>query len=410
MIGPAALAAALAGALLASCGRAPEAEAGPGPAVSAAAPPLSGVASPNDPGAAAPPPSARRMTVLACGDILLARTPGKRAAEYGFRYLFEGVRDLVSGADVAFANLETPVSYLGEPYPGKPPNVTFRADPATLFGVAWAGFDVLSLANNHMNDYGPRAVDETLAYVDLLGIARCGAGRDLEEARRAAVLERDGVRFAFLAYAEGWWSVRGAESLRAAVAATRAEARLHGPEGLGVEATAHGAGHSVGHGVAHALEEHILEDVARVKDVIRPDYVFVSLHWGDEHQRAPNAFQRGLGRAVIDAGATAVLGHHPHVLQPIERYKHGLIAYSLGNFVFDMAAEATYETAALRLVLEGGRILRVEIEPLTIARGAYYPRAATPEEASARLRDLNRWSSRLSTPIVERAGKGVVDF
>nr|HPG87894.1 hypothetical protein [Spirochaetales bacterium] len=89
MIGPAVLAAALAGALLASCGRAPEAAAGPGPAVSAAAPPLSGVASPNDPGAAAPPPSARRMTVLACGDILLARTPGKRAAEYGFRYLFE---------------------------------------------------------------------------------------------------------------------------------------------------------------------------------------------------------------------------------------------------------------------------------------------------------------------------------
>lgn len=340
------------------------------------------------------------MTVLACGDILLARTPGKRAAEYGFRYLFEGVRDLVSGADIAFANLETPVSYIGEPYPGKPPNVTFRADPATLFGVAWAGFDVISLANNHMNDYGPRAVDETLAFIDLLGMERCGAGRDLEEARRAAMVEREGVRFAFLAYAEGWWSVKDAKSLSAAVAATRAEERLHGvADDVGVA-----------HGVAHALEARILEDIARVKSVVRPDYLFVSLHWGDEHQRAPNAFQRGLGRAVIDAGATAVLGHHPHVLQSIERYKDGLILYSLGNFVFDMAADATYETAAVRLVLEGRRIRRVEIEPLTIVRGRYYPRPATPDEASARLRDLSRWSSRFSTPIVELDGKGVVNF
>jgi len=396
VIATAVLAAAIAGAALASCGQAradssPVSAAAPSPSASPSAVTLP----------AASPPSARRMTVLACGDVLLARTPGKRAAEHGFRYLFEGVRDLVSGADVAFANLETPVSYLGEPYPGKPPNVTFRADPATLFGVAWAGFDVLSLANNHMNDYGPRAVDETLAYVDLLGIARCGAGRDLEEARRAAVVERDGVRFAFLAYAEDWWSVRGAESLEAAVAATRAEARLEAaPDGNALSA----------HGVAHALEAQILEDVARVKDVVRPDYLFVSVHWGDEHQRAPNAFQRGLGRAAIDAGATAVLGHHPHVLQPVERYKDGLIVYSLGNFVFDMAADATYETAALRLVLEGGRILRVEIEPLTIVRGAYYPRLATPDEASARLRDLNRWSSRLSTPIVEIDGKGAVYF
>ncbi len=85
-----------------------------------------------------PEPGLRPLSVLACGDILLARTPGKRAAERGFRYLFEGVRGLVSSADLAFANLETPAAYTGAPYPGKPENVTFRADPATLFGLAWA--------------------------------------------------------------------------------------------------------------------------------------------------------------------------------------------------------------------------------------------------------------------------------
>jgi len=350
----------------------------------------------------------REFSVLACGDILLARTPGKRAAEHGFRYLFEGVRDLVSQADLAFANLETPASYRGAPYPGKPENVTFRADPATLFGLAWAGFDVVSLANNHMTDYGPRAVAETLDYLDLLGIARCGAGRDIDEATRPAVLTRDGAVFAFLAYAEPIWSVVGARDAKAAARATRAEERAHGPLTLAPERPdAPRSGYA---GVAVASTERILADVARVREELAPDYLFVSLHWGDEHQHIPTRAQRALGRAVIDAGAQVVLGHHPHVVQSLERHGDGLIIYSLGNFVFDMAADRTYESVAVRLILAEGRLRRAELLPIRIERGSYAPRLATGDDARARLRDIRSWSGNLGAQMSEQGLRAVIQF
>jgi len=352
----------------------------------------------------------KSFSILACGDILLARTPGIREAQNGFRFLFEDVRELVSSADIAFANLETPASYLGVPYPGKPPNVTFRADPATLFGVAWAGFDVLSIANNHMNDYGPRAVGETLDFLDLLSIERCGAGRDLEEARRPAVLWRDGASFAFLAYAEPIWSVIGADGSLAGRALTRAEVRLHGPLPPRETPTNPDSPWNPGAGVAIATRKDIISDIQRIKTTINPDYLFVSIHWGDEHQHVPNAFQRSLGHAAIDAGATAVLGHHPHVLQSLERYAGGLIIYSLGNFVFDMAADHTYETAALRLVVSDGSIDRVDIQPLRIARGQYKPAPVSGADARFRLADLSRWSARLGTGIVVEGSIGHVFF
>ncbi|PKL26208.1 MAG: hypothetical protein CVV47_02740 [Spirochaetae bacterium HGW-Spirochaetae-3] len=379
-----------------------------GDATAAEAPTTAPLPDPATADTPAPPPVDRTFTVLACGDILLSRTPGKRAAEFGYRYLFEGIRDLVSAADISFANLETPAAYLGKPYPGKPENVTFRADPATLFGAVWAGFDVLSLANNHMNDYGPRAVEETNEFLDLLGVASCGAGGDIDEARSPAVLDLDGVRFAFLAYAEPIWSVIGARS--AERAATRAEERLHGP----IQATESPADpdsrRSSTAGVALAIPGDVLADIASVKRRIDPDYLFVSIHWGDEHQHIPNEFQKTLGRAAIDAGATAVLGHHPHVLQSVERYKGGLIAYSLGNLLFDMAADGTYETAALRFVVSKGRLNRVDIIPLRIARGTYAPAAATLDDAERRIGDIRRWSARFGTEIVPDGSTGHVFF
>ncbi len=343
----------------------------------------------------APVPEEKVFTVLACGDILLSRTPGKRAGQNGFKYLFAGIKELVSKADIAFANLENPASYQGLPYPGKPPDVTFRADPATLFGVAWAGFDVLSLANNHMNDYGAHAVEETLDYLDLLGIARSGAGRDLDEARSPAILERDGIRFAFLAYTEPTWSVVAARSARTFPGPTRAETRLDGsiPSDPGQEKAPGTTG------VAIASMEDVIADIRSVRESLAPDYLFVSMHWGDEHQHFPNAFQRTLGRAIIDSGATAVLGHHPHVIQTMERYGDGFIVYSMGNLVFDMASERTYESMALRLHLSTGRLTRVDIIPLTIPHGTYAPELASPADSKKRLADIARWSPGLGTEL-----------
>jgi poly-gamma-glutamate synthesis protein (capsule biosynthesis protein) len=356
------------------------------------------------------PAVTRRFSLMAFGDILLARTPGARIEANGFRYPFTGIRDLVVSADIAFANLESPASWLGTPYPGKPENVTFRADPATLFGLAWAGFDLVSLANNHINDYGPRALAETLDFLDLLGVARVGAGRDLEEARRATVVEREGVRFAFLAYAESIWSVIGARPASAGKTLARMEERLHGPlPEPSPSARPDSAGSSLA-GVAIADIQTMTADVERVLSSVRPDYLFVSVHWGDELQRMPNRFQRAFGRAAIDAGATAVLGHHPHVLQAVEKYHDGLIIYSLGNLVFDMASDLTYETAAFALALEAGRLASLEIIPLRIGRGTYVPALAGTADAKAILDGIRGWSGVTGRAIRVDGGRGFLDF
>lgn len=387
-------------------------EAPPSPSTQASAQEVAQAVMPNADIACAEATRAREkiFTVLVAGDILLARTPGKRAEQNGFRYLFKDVKELVSSADIAFANLETPVSYLGVPYPGKPENVTFRSDPATLFGLAWAGFDVLSLANNHINDYGPRAVEETLDYLELLGIQKSGAGRSLEEARQPAILFRDGASFAFLSYAVPGYSIIGATGSMAGTALTRAEERLHGPIPTPLVVANPDSPHNRGTGVALATRETIITDIRNIKARQNPDYLFVSIHWGEEHQNIPGAAQIILGRAAIDAGATAVLGHHPHVLQSVERYHDGLIIYSLGNFIFDMAASTTYETAVLKLGLSGGELTRADIIPLRIARDSYAPAPATGADANARLQSLATWSARFDTEIVVNNSIGHVYF
>ncbi|HUW69707.1 MAG TPA: CapA family protein [bacterium] len=349
----------------------------------------------------------RAFSVLACGDILLARTPGKRASERGYRFLFSGVKDMVSAADIAFANLESPASYIGTPYPGKPENITFRADPATLFGVAWAGFDVLSMANNHMTDFGPKALAETLDFIDLLGMSRCGAGIDAEDARAPAVIEREGVRFVFLAYAEPIWSVVAAKSAIAARAYARVEARLSRSQSPKVSTAAVDASRA---GIAPIDTSSILADIRRAKATLAPDYLFVSLHWGEELEHMPSGSQRTLGRAIIDAGATAVLGHHPHVLQSVERYRDGLIIYSLGNFVFDMASSVTYDSAAVRIIVAGGRIDHADILPLSIERTTYRPVPASVTEAARRLADMQRWSASTNTTILIQGTAGRLFF
>lgn len=318
-------------------------------------------------------PAARPITLLACGDVLLSRSVANRIALNGYQWPFRNSRELISEADISFCNLENPVSFIGTPYPGKPEEVTFRASPGSLFGLKWAGFDVVSLANNHMNDYGGPALRETLDYLDMLGIARAGAGLDAASSREPAVVERNGVKVVFLAYVENEWGVIPAGERP---------------------------------GVLLADIASLASDIAAARERERPDYIVVSVHWGDEHQGLPRAFQKDFGHAAVDAGAALVLGHHPHVLQSLEVYKGGVIAYSLGNFVFDMMADGTYDTAALRFSLAAGRVQGVEIVPLRIERRDYAPRPATPEEADRILGRMRELSRALGTLVEVNGGRG----
>lgn len=229
----------------------------------------------------APPPPT--VTLAAVGDVLLSRKIESTISAEGWKAPFKNAGAILAGADLSFCNLETPAAQSGEPFYGKDPDVTFRAPPEALFGLKSGGFAVVSLANNHINDYGPEALAETMEALDLLGIKRCGAGMNAEEARRPALVEAGGLRFAFLAYAESMWSV--------------------------VEA-------GEGPGVAILDKDRIVSDVRAAKAA--GYLVVVSLHWGEEHQGKPRSSDRSLARAVVDAGADLIIGHHSHVLQGAE--------------------------------------------------------------------------------------------
>ncbi len=321
-----------------------------------------------------PPPETVRLCLSVAGDILLTRSVGTVIAAGGWEAPFAGASDLVAGADIAFANLESPASFVGRPYPGKMKEVTFRSDPGALFGLKAAGFDVVSLANNHTNDYGGDALVETLAALRLLGIAACGAGASAAEAHAPAIVRVGALRVAFLAYAEPLWSVVPA-----------------GPAAPGV---------------AVIDEARIIADIRQTRAAA--DLVIVSLHWGEEHRGYPRERDRQLAYALVDAGADALLGHHPHVLQGAEFHRGVPILYSMGNFIFDMQAAATYQSAVasidfeVSLGLEPGQrrvaVSGVRYLPVQINRRNYAPARATGPAAAAILKLIEGRCALLGTP------------
>ncbi|MCX7656227.1 MAG: CapA family protein, partial [Treponemataceae bacterium] len=218
------------------------------------------------------------ICIGAVGDIMLARHIGTIMTRDGWASPFVNIKPLFEQVNIGFANLESPAAFLGTPYPGKDPEITFRANPGTLLGLKYASIDVVSLANNHANDYGKEALLETIQALQTLGIAVCGAGEDYQQAHRPAIIEYGPYRIAFLAYAEPFWSVTKAGETA---------------------------------GVATIQKEEILADIEATKP--QADLILISLHWGIEHQHYPLEKDRALAHALIDAGAHGIVGHHPHV-------------------------------------------------------------------------------------------------
>ncbi|MBI4397050.1 MAG: CapA family protein, partial [Elusimicrobia bacterium] len=189
-------------------------------------------------------------------------------AEKGLDYPFVHVRPLLSKADVVFGNLENPISTRAVArYPGK--EYHFLMDPPHTAALKRAGFRVMSLANNHILDFGTEALMDTIGHLEKEGIVPCGAGGTLAEARRPAVVAIKGRTIAFLAYAR---------TFPLSFSAT--------PETPGT---------------AFADEAFIIEDVARAKR--EHTWVIVSFHWGEEYHRSPSPAHRRLARAAVDAGA-----------------------------------------------------------------------------------------------------------
>ncbi len=297
--------------------------------------------------AAAPP----QIVVLGVGDILLGRQLGEEMAKTeNYALAFRDIRETLAAADITFGNLEGPFCDKG-PYPAN--GMTFRFRPAAVASLVRAGFDVVSVANNHFGDGGDACMEFSLDLLRQSRIAAVGAGPSFEEAHTAAILGRKGIRFAFLAYT---YAARNDEpqSERVVVAGRNAE--------------------QVRHDVAAARE--------------RADVVIVSLHDGAEYTERVAKQTEDFARAAIDAGATAVFGHHPHVPQRVEAYQDGWIFYSLGNFVFQQNSPPATRTALMaRLTFAGRDLIRVEAVPAVIEWFAQ-PRPATEEETAAILRSV----------------------
>ena len=252
-------------------------------------------------------------TLLAGGDVLLDLTEPEGIDP------FANVEPNLASADVAIVNLEMAITERGEPYDKE---FVFRAPGSAALTLAGAGIDVVSLANNHVLDFGPVGLADTLSVLDEVNILRPGAGSNNAEAYAPRVLTLDsGIRVAFV-------------SATAVV-----------PGGFAASADRPG--------VADAKWA-----IPRVLAAVRAaaagnDVVVVSVHWGIERETCPSEDQRALASDLIEAGANLILGHHPHVLQPIETFDRTVIAYSLGNFAWHPRYGITGDSGVLEISFDG---------------------------------------------------------
>lgn len=238
------------------------------------------------------------VSLALVGDIMLDETPGKQIE--AAHDPFASFASILKAADIRVGNLECVVATGGNSDPEK--IYSFRAHHRTL-DVLKRHFDAVTLANNHSGDFGPLAFGEMLLLLDRQGIAYFGGGVDLARAHEPLIIERKGLRIAFLGYNE--------------FAPRSFEANYDRP------------------GIAWSEDEQVRLDLAKARSRHRADLVIPVMHWGWEFERKGNPRQRQLARLLIEAGADAVIGGHPHVTQDIEIYKGKPIIYSLGNFVFD---------------------------------------------------------------------------
>ena len=278
----------------------------------------------------------KTITLMFVGDIMLDRGVKWSIEKYGdndWKFPFLEIAEYLQEADILFGNLESQISdkgiKVGSIY-------SFRAKPESLEGLIYAGFDVLSVANNHVFDYGREAMEDSFSNLKKAGISYVGGGFSSIEAHSPIIKEINDTTIAFLAYTN-----------------------------LGTPYWKATEGYS---GIAW-LDEEITKDIKLAKE--KANVIIVSMHFGEEYRTKPNIEQKYLARLAIDSGADLVIGHHPHIAQEVERYKLGYIAYSLGNFIFDQGfSESTMEGLILKVLLKNGRIK--EVVPLKIKINKFF--------------------------------------
>ncbi len=273
--------------------------------------------------------SPKQITLIFVGDIMLNRGVKYMIEKYGngdYKFPFLKIANElkgIKGAKLLFGNLEGPISdkgvKVGSIY-------SFRMNPKVIDGLKFVGFDILSVANNHIFDYGREAMEDTFLRLKEAGIDYVGGGFNEKEAYSPKIKEIEGIKIAFIAYTNlgtPYWSAKDSRS-----------------------------------GITWLEKDRMEKEMKGAKN--QADLVIVSIHHGEEYFSKPTQFQISISKAAIDSGADLVIGHHPHVIQKIEKYKDGWIVYSLGNFVFDQGfSEKTMKGLLFKVIIENSKIKEV---------------------------------------------------
>ena len=310
------------------------------------------------------------LTVSAVGDIMLGDSPyclgygvGSMIAREGPTFPFSQIAPVLRDADVTFGNLEVVLSRF-DPHNDPFPQIEYRGQPEAVSGLVESGFDILAVASNHTMEHGAAAFEENLDVLRAAGIVCVGADLPAHETGLTAVVERGGVRFGFAAF-----NLRPTQYFLAA------------PPWPTTPTT---------DGILAAIDE--LRTAA--------DVVVLSLHWGDEFIAVPSPMQVALAHTVVDHGADIILGHHPHIVQGIERYKGAVIAYSLGNFVFDMWQQRLRRSLVLTLEITSRRDIRHQVVPIEI-NTAHQPVPLKGPAAAAWIAEVERRKEAIGTVSAE---------
>lgn len=319
----------------------------------------------------------KTIRLTAVGDIMVGRRVGRILHEKGMDLAYRNLQGIFSRSDILFGNLECPISDRGKKLPGK--GICFRARPEMARVLKEPGFDIVSLANNHVLDYDTEALLDTFNILKKNGIAYIGAGTNIEEARKPHIVKIKGKTFAFFGYDEFAY-IYYSNSYKRRFAASD---NLPGTAALKLD--------------------YIIEDVKKIREEV--DYVVISLHWGTEGSNRINTAQKETAHKLIDNGVDIILGHHPHVIQPIEVYKGRPIIYSMGNYIFDQNDENNKQGMAVEILIEYGEINEVHALPIYILNKSE-PIIADGKKGDFIKNKIIKLSKGLST-LGEAKGKGV---
>lgn len=258
-----------------------------------------------------PTPQYEEAVLVAVGDIMMHKPelPGafdEQTKKYNFNYFFDEVKPILEQGDWVMANLETPVAGAAYGYTGYP---SFNAPVELLDALQYAGFNILTNANNHSLDKGGKGLMLTLQHLKQYPFVIKGTAESQEEADTPVIVEHNGIKMGLLAYTYGTNGIPL-------------------PEGKP-------------YAVAMIDEQKMIKDIHHLKEV-GADFVTVALHFGTEYETTPNEEQKKLARKLVAEGADIIAGSHPHVIQPYEvldttdsngHARQGLIIYSMGNFI-----------------------------------------------------------------------------